>query len=706
MFGALFADTPLLRIRITRRDVIAYTAVFLLCLVTGQLGLSVYATYHLTPAIIWPPVGIAIAAVVLYGYDVWFAVFLAQFLIRMFADATLESALISATAYAIQPVLIVYCMRWFGFETSHLAKLRNILLFVIASLTLTAVAPLISSINAYATGALNIGFLTNVSRGWGSGVFSALIITPLVLTWYPWSNMVRSRKEIVEICGAFALLVATDIFLFWTQYPQYVGISIVFFLPAVLIWFALRLHPKWLTFGVLLTSMIGIMGTFVLHGSTSTLSDQLLSDEVYIAMVAAIFLVFVAVVDERRIASRTLTENNARLQKALERASTEDKAKTEFLAILAHELRNPLAPVISSLELLRIKAGERNEEEMIELVDIADMHNRVIARLLDDLLDISRISQKKFKLQKQAVELHEVVENATQTVDAVYRSKSHTLLISLPDYPLWFEADPMRLGQVVVNLLFNAAKYTQPGGHITLSATADGTDLCMRISDNGIGIEKHMLQRIFEPFVQVAKSGSQVSTGLGIGLALTKRLVELHGGRIWARSEGTGKGSEFVVSLPIEQTVQLPLDAATKEAPTEKISDTQDRDRDILVVDDNEAAARGLSLLLKHKGHTVAVAHDGASAIQMMQEHRSSVVLLDIGLPDTDGYDVCRSIRDMYGTEVLIVAITGYGQADDKLKAHQAGFDYHLTKPVGIADIERILAGSSPQDTHLTHLHE
>ena len=388
-----------------------------------------------------------------------------------------------------------------------------------------------------------------------------------------------------------------------------------------------------------------------------------------------------------------------RLEAAMAKISSEDQAKTEFLAILAHELRNPLAPVVSSLELLKIEAQDQNRPDSLRLVEIADAHIRTITRLLDDLLDVTRISRKKFKLRKETIELQSLVRHSLETVDAFYKARHHILTVSLPKEILWVEADPLRLQQIIVNILYNAAKYTDLGGRIELCATYNKEDgIEITVEDNGVGIEHSMLSKIFEPFTQVDPM-AKVGSGLGIGLSLTRRLVELHGGKIWAESEGKGEGSTFHVVLPIIESIQMPIPIVPQERPSKTELEVRSNGRKILIVDDNEAAAKGLGKLLEHYGYRVDIVFDGKSALSRMHEANPSAVLLDIGLPGMDGYSVARELRKKYDRDSLVlIALTGFGQAEDKLKAEQAGFNHHLTKPVGIADVENILRKSAPAE--------
>jgi CheY-like chemotaxis protein/two-component sensor histidine kinase len=384
----------------------------------------------------------------------------------------------------------------------------------------------------------------------------------------------------------------------------------------------------------------------------------------------------------------------SKLEKAIYKISREDEAKSEFLAILAHELRNPLAPVLSSLELLKLKGVEA--EEAPKLIHMMEGRVHTMARLLDDLLDISRISQKKFMLRKERVELAPVVESALATVEPLMASRKHTLTVSVPDIPLYLDADPVRLEQIIVNLLVNAGKYTEPGGVIRLKIAKNASRVSILVSDNGIGIAPEMLSNIFEPFLQVVQ-GKKSSAGLGIGLFLTRNLVEMHDGYIEARSRGKGTGSEFFVYLPLLRAGNkkaLPVQNVPAAFTAGSVSQhTKDKKKlKVLLVDDNESAAVSLGKLLTLSGYEVALAYSGEKALELFPKLRPDAVILDIGLPDIEGYVVAERIREVKaGKDVLLIALTGFGQESDREKARVAGFDHHRTKPIGLAEILPLL---------------
>jgi signal transduction histidine kinase/ActR/RegA family two-component response regulator len=379
-----------------------------------------------------------------------------------------------------------------------------------------------------------------------------------------------------------------------------------------------------------------------------------------------------------------------RTQEAL-RASEEelrsaDRKKDAFLATLAHELRNPLAPIRNAAQILKAKGPLQPELEWGRAV--IDRQAELMARLLDDLLDVSRISLKKVELRTEPVELASVCEAALETSRPLIEAGGHELSVSLPAEPILLEADPLRLAQVLSNLLNNAAKYTHDGGRIWLGAERQGAEVVVLVRDSGIGIDAEALPSVFEIFSQAKPTLARGHSGLGIGLSLVKGLVELHGGSVEARSDGPGRGSEFLVRLPVAARTAGREPARPRE--DEEPPATGSR---ILIVDDNRDGADSLAMLLEIMGNRVRTAYDGEQALEATEAMRPEVVLLDLGMPKLSGYDVCRRIREQpWGRDVVLIALTGWGQEADRRRTEAAGFDRHMVKPVHPADLMRLLA--------------
>lgn len=383
----------------------------------------------------------------------------------------------------------------------------------------------------------------------------------------------------------------------------------------------------------------------------------------------------------RWVGSCSDIDDIVRVQSALADA---DRRKELFLATLAHELRNPLAPISSAMHVLKKKCV--SEDACGPILDLAQRQVDHLTRLVDQLLEISRISRGKVELRKENVLLADFLRPALETCQPLVDKKNHRLIVKTPEDPLWVFGDPVRLAQIAANLINNAAKYTLPGGLIEVAAAREGNELVLRVRDNGVGIDADMLPHVFDLFAQ---SDSQIRLsegGLGIGLALARDLVELHGGRVMAHSDGVGRGAEFVAYLPLSSQ---PTAVAS---PRKKAPAGASRTPRALVVDDNRDGANSFSLLLEALGATVCTVYDGRAGVAAIDQFEPDVVFLDLGMPDVDGYEAARRMRAAScGRRLLLVALTGWGQDEDHRRTHEAGFDLHLTKPASLDIVEDLL---------------
>jgi PAS domain S-box-containing protein len=389
---------------------------------------------------------------------------------------------------------------------------------------------------------------------------------------------------------------------------------------------------------------------------------------------------------EELAARAALALDNARLYQEAREA---DRRKDEFLAMLGHELRNPLAPIVTALHLMGRSQGL--DEDGVAARDTIDRQVRHLTRLVDDLLDVARITRGKVKLHRETIELGPVLTTAIETARPLLDDRSHKLVVTVPDEPVWVQADSARLTQVFGNLLTNAAKYMEEGGAVTVAVELVNREVVIRVCDRGVGIPAEMLPRVFDLFTQVGTAVDRAQGGLGIGLSLVKTLVELHGGSVAAHSAGPGRGSEFSVRLP---TVVAPAPAETEVESLEPAGvNGHTASGKVLIADDNRDAAESLSRLLQAWGYQTAVAYDGPQAITAAMGERPRVVLLDIGLGGMTGYDVARTLRAEPSQDgVRIIALTGFGQEDDRRQSREAGFDAHLVKPVDPEELQRLLA--------------
>lgn len=374
------------------------------------------------------------------------------------------------------------------------------------------------------------------------------------------------------------------------------------------------------------------------------------------------------------------------LRERADEVAEASRNKDEFLATLAHELRNPLAPIRNAIQYLGMSG--LTAEDASSARDVIARQVTVMVRLIDDLLDVSRISTNRLDIRKERIDLSSVIANSVESSRPLIERGGHRLTIDLPPEPILLDADPVRLSQVFMNLLNNAAKYTKHGGEIWLSAKLSGSDAVIVVRDNGIGIEANMLGSVFDMFTQVDRALDRSQGGLGIGLTLVRRVVEMHDGTIEAFSKGIDQGCEFVVTIPV---LIEPL--GEPEIPKSLKRNGAFSETRVLIVDDNADSANSLGMLLRLKGSEIRIAHDGLEAVGVADSFKPELVLLDIGLPKLNGYEVARHIRQQaWGRSAIIVALTGWGKDEDRRRSHEAGFNFHLVKPVEFSDLEQLLS--------------
>jgi signal transduction histidine kinase len=520
------------------------------------------------------------------------------------------------------------------------------------------------------------------STWWIGDAIGDLVTAPFVFVW---ADQARNRWRLQRLpegalllCSMFLLSLA--VFVDRGSAVPYPVHYLIF--PAV-IWAALRLGQHataTLVFGSMAVTIVATLagrGPFV----TTNIGASLLQVALFMAVVAVTGLFLGAATAERNRAERRRSEDYARLRSSEERLArqaeelaTADRRKDEFLAVLGHELRNPLAPLQNGLELLAL--GGNDQALVTHARQVMERQLRHLVRLVDDLLDVARIRSGKIVLEIDRVELAAMVASAVELARPLIDARSHELQVILPPDTLWTDADRIRLPQLLANLLNNAAKYTDEGGNITLSVAQLGADIVVSVRDTGIGMDSEALGNVFELFAQATGPAHTVQGGLGVGLSLARSIAELHGGVLTAHSEGPGKGSEFVLRLPAAQAPQV------REAAPATAGEPGFRQR-ILVVDDNVDAAESLGTMLAYSGHDVRVAHGGVEALSTAREFAPNVMILDLGMPEMDGYAVARAVRsDPRFASTRLIALSGYGQPDDRRRTADVGFDEHLVKPV------------------------
>lgn len=391
-------------------------------------------------------------------------------------------------------------------------------------------------------------------------------------------------------------------------------------------------------------------------------------------------------VTARKRTEQALQESENRLREQAAELEEADRRKNEFLAMLAHELRNPMYPIRNAAELLKGDAREQDPDRVRWASGVVARQVDQMTRLVDDLLDVARITRNRIELRKQEVRAEDVVRQAVETVESMLATRRQRLHLELPEEPVTFVVDPTRIAQVLTNLLSNAAKFTEPEGRIELTARQEGEQVVLTVADDGIGMAEGMVSKVFDLFSQGERTLDRSEGGLGLGLTLVRHLVEMHGGEVTAESAGPGHGSTFTVRLPAGEPEEADPPAAEPEPAGEALP------RRILVVDDNRDSAEALAMLLEVEGHEVATAFDGQGAIERAREMVPEVVFLDIGLPEMDGYEVARRLRAQAANgDLRLVALTGYGQEEDRQRSRDAGFDHHLLKPASLEKIRALL---------------
>jgi PAS domain S-box-containing protein len=394
-------------------------------------------------------------------------------------------------------------------------------------------------------------------------------------------------------------------------------------------------------------------------------------------------------ITERKEAETLLSEQAEQLRQLSDSLQEATRRKDEFLAMLAHELRNPLAPVVNALQILQQSRDDGQTERAREIIS---RQVGTMRRLVDDLLDVSRITTGKIILKRERLDLVAATERAVDHARPFIAECGHALEVELPAEPIFVDADPVRIEQVISNLLNNAAKYTERGGRIRVRVDASGTETRLAVEDNGIGIPAGLIEEVFDLFTQGERGLDRSYGGLGLGLTLVRNLTEMHGGRVNAASEGPGKGSRFEVTLPFAAPSNATSSASNESCPTADSQSWPAARGTILVVDDNRDGAETLGELLELWGYPVTIAHDGPTAMEQVRLLTPSLVLLDIGMPGMNGYEVARTLRsEGLKAGTVLVAITGYGRREDVERAREAGFDHHLTKPVDLSELQALL---------------
>lgn len=651
----------------------------------GKLGLEFFGLLHPSASAVWPPTGVAIAALLLFGYRASPAVFAGAFLVNLTTAGSPLTSLGIAFGNTLEAVAAAALVQRFAGGRFVFDRARDILKFAgLAAILSTEISATVGvtvlTLGGYADpeqfGALWLTW-------WLGDAAGAVLVTPLLVLWYLDHDVRAPLPRAVEAALLFAAVIVTTALVFLE--PLLGRYSLPFLCLPPLVWAAFRFRQREVATAVCIMSVIATWATATGQGPfvMETANESLLVLQAFAATIGLTALVMAALVEERAVLL-------ARERAALTEAEAALRSSDVFLAMLSHELRNPLSAIAAAGAVL-VQPGMTSDavERAGRIIQRQTAH---FTRLIDDLLDVARVTAGKMVLERQVVSMAQTVDHAVQALTQ-YDARTPAR-VELRLEPAWVFADPHRLQQIVTNLLHNAIKNTPADGAIRVETLERDREAVLRVADSGAGIPAAVLPRVFDLFAQGTQGPDRVHGGLGVGLALVRRLVELHGGRVEARSEGASRGSRFTVLLP--RAAAPGTVPAARERP-ERTS----RAYRILIVEDDADARESLRLLLDGAGHKTFAAADGETGVEHALRHQPDVALIDLGLPGIDGHEVARRIRAI-SPRIRLIAVTGYGRDEDRRRARQSGFDAHLVKPIMAeqlhAAMDQVLAAAAASD--------
>jgi signal transduction histidine kinase/ActR/RegA family two-component response regulator len=661
---------------------------------SAKLGLSLGLVPQVTA--VWPPTGIALVAILVLGNRIWPALALGAFLANITANEYWPTACGIALGNTLEAVVGAWLLRRVVQFNGTLGQLKDVLGLVVLAAGVSTTISATIGVTSLCLGGVQPwqNFASLWSLWWLGDALGDLVMAPVLLVWLAEPPPRWRRGELVEGGLLWTGLLILGLVVFLQPFPadtEHYPLPYTVF--PIVIWAALRFGQRGTTSVTFIASAIAILGTVSGSGpfAKGSVHENLMLLQIFMGVVALTALVLAAVTTERKH-----LENE--LQQRVDQLADSDIRKDEFLAMLAHELRNPLAPIRNALHLLDRPGLDPGRLDQVR--GVMERQVQQMVRLVDDLLDISRITRGKIQLRKEPVELAAVVARAVETARPLIDAHGHEFGVSLPSEPCFLDGDLTRLAQALANLLNNAAKFTEKGGHIWLTARRDGREAVIAVKDTGIGIAPEWLDHIFELFTQADRSLDRSQGGLGIGLTLVRWVIEMHGGSVQATSPGLGKGSEFIIRLPAlaEHLSPHPSPKRRGELTPPSLLGKgsgglgDSLRRRVLIVDDNKDSAETFAVLLKMWDYHVETAADGPAALAAAGAFRPELIFLDIGLPGMNGYEVAKRYRRQPELrDTVLVAMTGYGQDDARLEAEEAGFDHYLVKPVPPEILEEFL---------------
>jgi signal transduction histidine kinase/CheY-like chemotaxis protein len=640
--------------------------VYFLC---AKFGLSV-AYVHPSATTVWAPTGIALVALLLFGFRYVPGIFIGAFLANITTLGTTLTSLGIALGNTLEAVVFAYLVLSFAGGTRAFERTLSVFAFIVCALVATTISASLGVVTLTLAGFADRAQFETVWLAWWLGdIGGALLIAPFILMWWNNFGVDWNLRQLAEVLGVLAAIFATSYVVFGPF-----NLALDFLAAPVLIWLVMRFPLREALSGMLLFSALAIGGTLNGFGPFASYSPQesLLYLQAFIVVATMSVLVLSAMVSERKTAAEAL-------QKA-------DQAKDDFLAMLSHELRNPLASIVSHVQLLQLGAHTADETKALHNMHVDLRHTTA---LLEDLLDLSRIRRGRIRLRKEPLDLTTIVREVAESFKPIMNERGLSFNIRCGNGTLVIHGDRSRIKQIIVNLLSNASKFTDRG-NVTILCHMLGSKAVVSVTDTGVGITSDRLVRLLDTDVPVTTSMRHSRGGLGLGLALVKRLADMHDATLEVESQGEGKGSTFSVLFPIlpqGETSSAPTGTAIL-LPAAKPPETP---KSVLVVDDNKKAADALSALLHTLGYEAHALYDGASALDHLKTNATDVVILDIGLPDMSGHDVAENIHAMPGKQPLLVALSGYGTDDDVNRSREVGFAHHLVKPVDVTELQNVL---------------
>jgi signal transduction histidine kinase/CheY-like chemotaxis protein len=660
------------------RNLATIASVAILYFAAGKLGLY-YASYNASSSAIWPPSGIAFAALLLFGAQTWPAIFIGAFFVNLTTAGTAFTSFLIAAGNTLEAVAAVYLTTRYAngrrlFERSQdffkfvaIAMVASLLSASIglASLALGGLAPLRDSAWIWMT-------------WWMGDVGGFVLVAPFPILWIMKPRLRGGRRRVNEGILTLAAIALFGVVVFGGALPGVARYPISFICIPILVWTAFRFGQRVSATAMLLLAASSAWGIGRGVGPWARFANPIASfilPQAFMMTMAVMTLALAAVVRERK---RAMADAN----EARNLAEAANRAKDNFLAMLGHELRNPIGALSSAVHVL--ERGDVQPEQSARLLEIMVRQSRHLARIVDDLLDVSRLTAGRITLNRHSMNLGRCARECFAALSLREEYAARNVDLRIED--TWIDGDPERITQILTNLLSNAFKHTQPNGKINLSVRSEGNRALILVKDDGDGIPADLLPHVFDLFVQGERGSDRHPGGLGIGLTLVKRLVELHNGTVVAYSVGPGQGSTFTVLIP--RIDAAPETIADQTAPTHS-----EPGRRILIVEDNADAREALREALEQAGHEIFEASSGTGGVESALANRPDVALIDIGLPEFDGYEVARRIRSASEVRgMMLVALTGYGTPEDRQRAVQAGFDAHLVKPLDFARLTDLLA--------------